>query len=364
MRSRRRTLGLVAIACTAIACDPSVGEAASTDASSSIGETAAHDADPPTPIEHGNGQPEESRCASCHAEAAASWARSRHHGAYTNAAFQRAWHAEPEPFCRDCHAPNTAGLDERIAGLDAPWAAALERGVGCLDCHGEQGTIVTGPGDSRRAAPHGLVRVDDFGTRSCAGCHEFDFPAYSRRPAGTMMQTTVAEHRRSPHADRSCASCHLPAGDHALTSSRDPAALRDALQVTATRDFDGLVISIEPRGIGHAFPTGDLFRRLAVHVTTEDDAGVVAEDTRYLARHFAPYRRADGTRNPAHAWPVPDDRVEGPTELRIALPGAEQLAWRWWLDYERVASRDELDPSQSTVESTERIAGGVLPSPR
>lgn len=338
---------LVAAACDA----PTASDAAPT--SSAITEV----------IEHGQGRPAESRCASCHEDAATSWARSRHHTAYTNAAFQRAWHDEPEPFCRDCHAPDSAGVVEPPTGADARWRAALDRGVGCLDCHADGDAIVTGPGSSQRAAPHALVRVDDFGTRSCAGCHEFDFPSYSRRPRGTMMQTTMREHRSSAHAERSCADCHLPAGDHALASSRDVGALRDALMVIAARDHDTIVVSIEPQGIGHAFPTGDLFRRLALHVQAREGEHVVVEDTRYLARHFAPYRRADGTRDPAYAWPVPDDRVAGSTELRLPLPGAAALEWRWWLDYERVASRDEVSPELSSIESSVRIAEGTLAAP-
>lgn len=316
-------------------------------------------------VEIGEGVPDEARCAGCHPEAAATWHGSRHHSAFTNDAFARAWRDEPEQFCRDCHAPR-APIVEANGQDAAAMLAATERGIGCLDCHGVGDTLVTGAGTSTRDVPHSLVRADDFGTQSCARCHEFAFPEYSRRPDGTMMQTTMTEHRASAYADRSCASCHMPAGDdghhdHSLGSSRTGQHLRDALAVVATREANTLIVTIEPRGIGHAFPTGDLFRRLTVHAELRDDVGLLGTHTRYLARHFAPYRRDDGTLDPAFHWPVPDDRIVGPVTLRLAVKTEAKGELRWWVDYERVASRDEVAPTDSSIESTVRVAEGTLP---
>ena len=70
--------------------------------------------------------PNETECADCHADVAAQWARSRHHGSFTNVDFQRSFTREPTDFCRDCHAP---ALDR------LPEFEAKALGVGCLDCH-------------------------------------------------------------------------------------------------------------------------------------------------------------------------------------------------------------------------------------
>ena len=291
-------------------------------------------------------------CVACHADAAASWAPSRHHASFTNPDFQRSYGREPKPFCRDCHAPATV----RGALPDAE-----ARGVSCVDCHGGgDGVVHASTGAS--FGPHPLARRDDFGTTSCAGCHQFAFPASSRRPTGTLMQSTVDEHAASRHAGRTCASCHLAGGDHSLASTRDPQAWRDALAVRSQRVADGVALELKPRGVGHALPTGDLFRRLALHVEARVEGAVVAEHTRYLARHFEPWRHADGTLNAAHAWPVRDDRLRDATTVVLplpTLPEAAEVSWR--VDYERVDARNDRDPAASSIAGRITLASGVSP---
>ena len=298
-------------------------------------------------------------CQACHSMAAEQWARSRHHAAFTNADFQRSYGREPLPFCRECHAPGLV----RAEPLPGTEAEAL--GIGCMDCHGGEATIVTGPGGAEVQAPHPLTRIADFGTRSCARCHEFEFPRGSQRPAGTMMQTTMREHRASAFADRRCSDCHMPPAadgghDHALASTRDPAALRRALTVRATREGNALIVVIETREVGHAFPTGDLFRRLALHAELHAGGARVATATRHLARHFAPRRREDGTLDPAFKWPVRDDRPREARTIRLELDPAAAGELRWWLDLERVDARDDMHPERSTIASQVRLAEGTL----
>lgn len=302
----------------------------------------------------------EDECAACHPDAAAQWAGSRHHTAFTNADFQRSYAREPEPFCRDCHAPATKAASEHQS------AAAESRGIGCHDCHGDGSVVRTGLG-SAETAPHPIERSATFGTDSCAGCHEFEFPPSSRRPSGLLMQSTMEEHSESAFADRSCASCHFRSDDkgvdHSLSSTRDPQAWRRALQVGAQLDGEGIVFSLRPVGVGHALPTGDLFRRLALHVERRSEGEITASTTRYLARHFEPWRHPDGRLNEAYAWPVRDDRPRHATEISVKLESdASQLAdeWRWWVDYQRVDAREDERPQDATIASTVRIASGHL----
>ncbi len=300
----------------------------------------------------------EAECAACHPDAAAQWARSRHHTAFTNADFQRSYAREPEPFCRECHAPGT-----KVAPGDQ--AEAEARGIGCHDCHGHGPAVQTGLGASD-GAPHVIERSATFGTESCAGCHEFEFPPSSRRPAGLLMQSTMTEHAASPLADHSCASCHLrpsKAGvDHSLSSTRDPQAWRRALQVEARLEGSGVVFSLRPIGVGHALPTGDLFRRLALHVERRLDGEVVDSTTRYLARHFEPWRHEDGRLNEAYAWPVPDDRLRKDAEVLVELASGAQGTdeWRWWVEYQRVDAREDDRPQDATIASAVRIASGQI----
>jgi hypothetical protein len=311
--------------------------------------------------------PSEAACHECHADVAAQWTSSRHHLSFDNPDFARAYAREPKAFCRECHAPALT----RPESLRVPEPERL--GVGCLDCHLDPQhpfAVATGPGHAS-AAPHALVRSDDFGTHSCARCHEFEFPPDSRRPPGTMMQTTMREHRASPYADRSCADCHLPrtgtgalaSRDHSLASTRDPAAMRAALEAEARREGDDLILRLRPIDVGHAFPTGDLFRRLELHAQLRIGDELLAEHTRYLDCEFEPWRLADGRRNHAYAKPVQDDRLTGPTTIELPLDGGvrgREAVLEWWVDYERVDARSHLYPELSSLAGEIRLAEGQL----
>jgi hypothetical protein len=299
--------------------------------------------------------PDADECGQCHEAIAEQWARSRHHAAFTNPDFARSFAREPLDFCRDCHAPALP----RLAASEAE-----HLGVGCIDCHFDGETLLaSGASTQPSAAPHALRRSPDFATQSCARCHEFDFPAQSFR-RGSMMQTTMREHRASAHSDRACADCHMRDGDHEFASTREPETMRRAVSITARREGDALVLTLTPVEVGHAFPTGDLFRRLELHAELVSPEGeTLASTTRYLARHFAPRRHRDGRLNHAAMVPVIDDRLTGPTTIRLELdesePGAEL---RWWVDYERVDDRDSHEPERSTLAEEIRLAEGSLRS--
>lgn len=162
----------------------------------------------------------------------------------------------------------------------------------------------------------------------------------------------------------SCASCHLPRGrdghrDHRFNVTRNLALLRDALQTSARRTPEGLEVSLRTRDVGHAMPTGDLFRRLRVVVVAEDREGqVLGDDEAVLGRRFD---RRDGVPKP-----LADDRVFG--QRTIQMVGAWLVtAHRITIDvrYERVAQtydvkvhggatarRDQLFASDSLAELT------------
>ena len=79
------------------------------------------------------------------------------------------------------------------------------------------------------------------------------------------MQRTVTEHAASRFAVAS-----------------DPAMLRRALVVHVTRRGDAVAFDLAPGEVGHAVPTGDLFRRLVLV------AEVVGEDFLLLAHASRP----------------------------------------------------------------------------
>lgn len=251
-----------------------------------------------------------------------------HRHAFDNAAFQTALLAEPTPFCRGCHAPEANAVSPTLAA---------DLGVACVTCHvTAEGAVLAGPG--RKAAPHQLTRSEAFaGPASCAGCHEFPFPGATSFDDRGLMQTTMREHSRVA-STASCTSCHRT---HAFREARDPAWLAARLRVTAQVSGANIRLILEQTAPGHAFPTGDLFRRLAVKV---------GDETRYLARHFE--GRRELTR---------DDRVfDTAVTLDFERP-RDAKAVAWSVTLERVAGIGTgSEPARATIESSVRLHEGVV----
>lgn len=305
-------------------------------------------------------------CESCHAEIAAEWRGSLHRASQRDPAYTRQFAREPLAFCQSCHAPE-APADE------APSDAATELGTACITCHVAAGHILAAPEGraDARPAPHDIARTDDLaGARACAPCHEFSFPNATDRHEPLLMQSTITEHGVSGAG--ACADCHMPlVGDakgrhrsHAFVASRDETIVRSSLDVVATRNEDRLVVRLEARGVGHAVPTGDLFRRIEVfaEIAGEDMQSLGARTT-YLARHFTWGEGRDGKRVKVLAR---DDRPApgAPVEVTLDLGAAAShhpIAWR--VAYQRVDVPDEIDETRAGVEGEIVVASGTFPAP-
>lgn len=307
-------------------------------------------------------------CERCHPSEAREWRTSRHRVAETNSAYRRAFAAEPSPFCRGCHAPEALLALDPVDPTRPPAKPIADLGVGCVSCHVvEEGSVLAssrgGPEGPRDGAPHGVMASADFGhTGGCASCHEFKFPGRFGDRDADFMQSTVREHASSPAAGMACAACHMPRVDgrrsHAFSGTREPVWLRDSLKAAATTGADGaVVITLRPTRSGHAFPTGDLFRRLEVGAEVVGPAGRVEKrDVRWLARHFEVRGAAPGRQL------VRDDRPRaGPTEVELDVrcpDGPGQV--RWWVTYQRVAETFHGDaPARATIESEVLLHRGV-----
>lgn len=303
-------------------------------------------------------------CERCHAEVASEWRASPHRRSDLDPAYQRALAREPLPFCRSCHAP------EADPAGPAPRELS-ELGVGCVTCHLDGDRVLaapsTRPGPER--APHAVRRDAGFASeRACASCHEFPFPDSALRLEPELMQSTVSEHAKSPLAERSCASCHMPRvggrRHHGFRSQRSQTALRSAVRVRATRiGPQGLALELESVGVGHALPTGDLFRRLELSVeAVGDDYASVARSVRYLTRHYQPLGRAGVPRRV-----LEDDRLgaDGTTRTRITfeLPvEARNLPLAWRVAYQRVEHPRGVNDESAVLESEVVLAEGILPA--
>lgn len=288
---------------------------------------------------------EDAACRKCHARVAGEHERSLHEAAFADPSFARGYAIEPAAFCRSCHAPESSPAAE-------PDAFARTRGVACVTCHRSDasGEILTGLAASARPAPHPVRRVADFGTRACVACHEFAFPGAAALGARGLMQRTASEHAAAPAKDRSCASCHMAGSGHRFPASRDPALLAAAITVRATREPDGVArFVLEPRDVGHAFPTGDLFRRLVLRLTTKRGVREHA-----FERTFRSERHGDGAPVRVEAS---DSRLSGRREVVLPLASA---ATRWQLVYQRVTASAQTPPFERGIEAETVLASGTL----
>jgi hypothetical protein len=301
-------------------------------------------------------------CEGCHEVEAAQWRGSQHQTAYTEREFQRALAHEPMPFCRGCHAPEAD--PRRPAG-----GVAAEIGVGCVSCHVVGDAVLAAPGPDV-AAPHPLRRDPRFATAAaCANCHEFGFPDNRRRARPEAMQRTLAEHAASPQAATGCGDCHMRdragARSHAFLGSRDDDYFRDALTVEAARvapDRIELRVAARADVVGHAVPTGDLFRRLAVAVRPLAPGEPRPWTTAYLARHYALEAARGG---PPVRVERSDDRPhpgEPPRVLQFQLDPADRARpVAWEVRFERVESLLEEREDRAIVVGGLTVAAGELP---
>lgn len=302
---------------------------------------------------------ENSRCEGCHEDIAAEWRGSLHRRSHTEPAYARAVEREPIPFCQGCHAPE--------ADAKKPVPEALgDMGTGCVTCHLTGDAVLAAPASrssfAARSAPHAVARDARFGGPSaCAACHEFDFPELGVRRPREPMQSTLSEHRASPFASFACADCHMPLENghrsHRFAASRSPEVIRRAASVRATRLSPTMIrVALTAADVGHAFPTGDLFRRLTV--VAEADGAPRVE--RRLMRRFGVIRHGfAGSRTQ-----IGDDRVGvGGAERAVDLdlgPAAAGLPVRYRVDYERVEHPISKDGEEALVEGAITVAEGIL----
>lgn len=303
-------------------------------------------------------------CVRCHTEIADEWQRSLHRHAIDDPVFQAALAIEPTPFCRKCHAPES----DPSAEPDAP---SIAIGIGCTSCHVSGSHILARETRAGSPSDHPVLGDPRIATAAaCRGCHQFTFP---NRPV-VFMQSTLDEHARSSFSQAPCQACHMRkvagAGGRAH-SSHDFAVqgraevLRSALVIQAARLDDGaLVVTLEAGVVGHAVPTGDVFRRLEVSAAAMDGEGrVVSEATpAVLEREFAIQLGPNGTdRIPVADRRVPPPGSDPPREVTLRFP-AEVTRHRvqWRVLYRR------MDPAMSEVFGIDPdkdavfVAGGIV----
>ena len=294
-----------------------------------------------------------------------------HKAAYVDPVFQEAYQLEPFAFCRGCHAPEADPAS-------APAEGARAVGVGCTTCHVEGEQIVGRSSFAKAGDRHAVVGDARLHTEdACGACHQFDFPAAK----GSPMQSTLAEHATSKLSSVTCQGCHMKEVDdgggkrhtsHTFSVLGDPAMIRSAATVEAARVGGREVrVTIEPGAVGHAVPTGDMFRRLEIRAQAVDPEGrvVLTAPAIHLVRSFAD--RSTSAREADFARvQVADTRVAAPGSgggrrvlLRFDRPVAN-LSVRWSVVYQRMGTAMAASFGVEQAHDEVVVADGVLPVDR
>ena len=306
---------------------------------------------------------ENQRCEACHTEIAAEWRASLHHQSWNDPVFLKAYAIEPQAFCRACHVPEADPTT-------TPVESARRLGVGCVTCHAPAGEIVSTNGHVADASRHATRADTQFRTAAvCNGCHQFDFPEPQKAP----MQGTRDEHRTSRFASSSCQTCHMPLSVSADGSKHhkhdfrvlgNAAMLQSALSVDAYRGTnESLHVVLSAANVGHAVPTGDMFRRLEVraHVLNEE----LAARPVVLARRFAMIPQGNGLSG-ARRIQVGDDRVPSNGDAReVDLVFPESIRGKdiaWEVAYQRMPAAMAAVWGVDAKADEIIVARGILPA--
>jgi hypothetical protein len=302
---------------------------------------------------------ENAACERCHADVAAEWRASMHRSAWDDQVFLAAFAVEPLAFCRHCHAPEVAETKH----ADDP---SRHLGVGRVTCHVLDDRILGTRELPSREGAHAVVAAPEMaGVGWCQGCHQFAFPESQDAP----MQGTVAEHAASRFSDRSCQDCHMPHVDDGGRKRRSPAfrvqgdeaLLRSSIATNAWRNGDrSIVVSLRAANVGHAVPTGDMFRRLEVRAFSSDGDGSQTAKPAVLARRFVREQTPEGTRRlQIGDTRVPADGEPAEVELFFARP-VEDARIEWQVVYRRMGPHEAALFGVDLAKEETLLASGVL----
>ncbi|MFB5650380.1 multiheme c-type cytochrome [Leptospira wolffii] len=236
-------------------------------------------------------------CGTCHKTVYQNWSASRHKEAHTNQIYRHSFSLEPMQWCENCHVPLRNGKELYLN----------TEGISCNVCHVRNGKIIVSrtPEVSHNILFHEYSQVKDFGSaKLCESCHQFNFPnaeSLMKPEKGVVysdlnMQGTFEEWSSSGISQESdCIDCHVAPDSgrsHSFQGGHSLSSLRKSLDVQA--EYLGsktIAIRVVSQGIGHSFPTGDLFRTLRLKVFS--DSGKFREEfvLRKLYRNKHPNER-------------------------------------------------------------------------
>lgn len=217
-------------------------------------------------------------CGQCHVQIWKDWKQSQHSKAWEDPLFQSGFEEEKKFVrCVYCHDP--------LGSSKKTIQESRSEGISCAVCHIRNGEII-GFGKTNT---HGGKR-DPFiqSSEYCGGCHQFNF-LVSRSdliPGHVVSQNTLEEWKayRAAGGKKTCQRCHMPGGRHLFFGGHDTKRLRQAFRYSVVRNKNGVLFTAWTKGVGHDWPTGDLFRSVKLEVAPSSDGPYkpVAEFSRPL----------------------------------------------------------------------------------
>lgn len=215
------------------------------------------------------------QCKNCHKKEFDEWSFSMHKKSYSNFFFKEALKEEPRLWCLNCHAPFHE-LKE-ISNLKED--ENLSEGIGCTICHVKDGEIF---GKRNRIDLKEHKVLEDKSLKNgelCKNCHEFNFTEThepSIRYSNFPMQTTFSEFKefQNVHKKDSCNSCHLKNSLHDFSGPNDKIFLKKnvLMDFNLIKENENYILKVKIKipKIGHAFPTGDLFRSVNILIWNQE----------------------------------------------------------------------------------------------
>lgn len=244
-------------------------------------------------------------CGSCHQKQYEEWQGSRHQLAFMNSIFLEGYKFEKKDFCVNCHAPLQNQVQEinhrtveELQTMSKNLLPLTYEGITCVTCHVRENKILT-IHDKKDNSVHEFKTAKNLGSPEfCANCHQFNFPNNNEdipRFTHEPMQNTLQEWRYYAHkspkkAERkdiipnSCQSCHMPEGKHTFRGAHDTTLLKNSIALHFYKHNDSIFASMNSVGVGHEYPTGDLFRHL--YLTVKNDNNEILFQYR-IGREFA-----------------------------------------------------------------------------
>ncbi|TGL34377.1 cytochrome c554 and C-prime [Leptospira koniambonensis] len=258
-----------------------------------------------------------SDCKVCHKQVYENWSASRHKVAHTNSLYQHSFTIEPMQWCENCHAP--------LRNISSQTIYKREEGISCNVCHVRKGEIITKELPKSDQLYHKYNVVEEFGTEKlCESCHQFNFPTWASlsdqaKPiqySDLVMQGTKDEWSGSGFAKESdCIDCHLAPGSkrsHNFRGGHGIENLKESLYVELKYvSSKTILVQVHSIGIGHAYPTGDLFRALRLKVFS--DTGKLHEEF-LLRKLYKITSKEEREKQSAPKKLIYDSRIPAPEE--------------------------------------------------